>query len=228
MWTSPQNNNSKSAPKKLYIISGLGADFSVLKKLSFPAGLQIVFLDWLMPNPGESFQSYVQKMADRIDDSQPFYLLGYSFGGIMVQEIDQLKPAEKVVILGSIKSDKEKSRLIKWGEFTNLPKYLPVKMFNTNSAIMYGLLRKIFNPRNPHLMTYFTVRDSYYLKWSIEKIAAWKFKDNGKTIQILADNDVVFPIKYSHPQYVVKGASHLFPLTKHKEVSEILAKIFKA
>ena len=87
---------------KIYVISGLGADFKVLEKLKFPKQLEVVFLDWLMPERGESFHHYVERMAGKIDDSQPFYLLGYSFGGIMVQEIDKIKPAEKIVILGSI------------------------------------------------------------------------------------------------------------------------------
>jgi alpha/beta superfamily hydrolase len=35
-------------------------------------------------------------MSAVIDDSEDFYLMGYSFGGIMVQEIHKLKPAKKL------------------------------------------------------------------------------------------------------------------------------------
>lgn len=211
---------------KLYVISGLGADFKVLEKLKFPKHLEVVFLDWLMPERGESFHHYVERMAEKIDDSQPFYLLGYSFGGIMVQEIDIIKPAEKIVILGSIKSDSEKSRFIKVGEITKIPKYLPENIFTEKSALAYSFIRRFFDPKNPKLMDYFTVRDPYYLKWSIEKIAEWKFEENPKVIQICADKDIVFPIKYSKPNYVIENGTHLFPATKHREVSELLSKIF--
>lgn len=212
---------------KLYVISGLGADFKVLERVKFPEHLEVVFLDWLLPERGEHFADYVKRFAERIDDSEPFALLGYSFGGIMVQEIDKIKPAEKIVILGSIKSDKEKSRLIKMGEITRLPKYLPENIFTTKSALAYSFLRKFFDPANPKLMDYFTVRDPYYLKWSIEKIAAWKSAENPKVIQILGDRDIVFPIKYSHPDYVIENGTHLFPATKHRELSELLRKIFE-
>ncbi|WP_332024521.1 alpha/beta hydrolase [Kaistella sp.] len=211
---------------KIYVISGLGADFKVLEKLKFPKQLEVVFLDWLMPERGESFHHYVERMAGKIDDSQPFYLLGYSFGGIMVQEIDKIKPAEKIVILGSIKSDREKSRFIKVGEITKIPKYLPENIFTEKSALAYAFIRRFFDPKNPKLMDYFTVRDPYYLKWSIEKIAEWKFEENPKVIQICADKDIVFPIKYSKPNYVIENGTHLFPATKHREVSELLSKIF--
>ncbi|QDP86607.1 alpha/beta hydrolase [Chryseobacterium sp. SNU WT5] len=212
---------------KLYVISGLGADFKVLEKIEFPQNVEVVFLDWFLPENNEDFHHYVKRMADRIDESEPFALLGYSFGGIIVQEIDKIKSAEKVVILGSIKSDKEKSRFIKLGELTRIPKFLPQRMFNVKSAAIYSLARNLVDPKNPKLMDYFTVRDAYYLKWSVEKVSAWKFKENPKVIQVLGSKDIVFPVKYSKPDYVVENGTHLFPATKPKQVSKILAEIFK-
>ena len=137
---------------KLYVISGLGADFKVLEKLKFPEHLEVVFLDWLLPERGETFHHYVERMAEKMDDSEPFGLLGYSFGGIMVQEIDKIKPAEKIVILGSIKSDREKSRFIKVGEITRIPKYLPENIFTEKSALAYSFIRRFFDPKNPKLI----------------------------------------------------------------------------
>ena len=212
---------------KLYVISGLGADFKVLEKIIFPENIEVVFLDWLMPENKEHFHHYVERMAYKVDDSEPFALLGYSFGGLIVQEIDKIKPAEKVVILGSIKSDKEKSRFIKFSEVSKITKYLPQGMFSVKSAAVYSLARGIVDPKNPKLMEYFTVRDPYYLKWSIQKVSAWKFDENPKVIQILGSKDIVFPVKYSKPDYVVENGTHLFPATKHKQVSKILQEIFK-
>lgn len=212
---------------KLYVVSGLGADFKVLDKITFPENIEVVFLDWLMPEIKEDFHHYIKRMAERIDSSEPFALLGYSFGGLIVQEIDKIKTAEKVVILGSIKSDKEKSRFIKFGEITKLPKYLPQRMFNVKSAAIYSVARNIVDPKNPKLMDYFTVRDTYYLKWSIEKVSAWKFEENPKVIQVLGSKDIVFPVKFSKPDYVIENGTHLFPATKHKQVSKILQEIFK-
>ena len=212
---------------KLYVISGLGADFKVLEKINFPENLEVVFLDWLIPENNEDFHHYVERMAARVDDSEPFALLGYSFGGLIVQEIDKIKPAEKVVIMGSIKSDKEKSRFIKFGEMSRITKYLPQRMFNVKSAAVYSVARNIVDPKNPKLMEYFTVRDPYYLKWGIEKVSDWKFEENPKVIQILGSKDIVFPAKYSKPDYIVQNGTHLFPATKPKEVSKILNEIFK-
>lgn len=211
---------------KIYVVSGLGADFKVLERLEFPGNCEVIFIDWLIPEKNEPFHSYVERMAEKIDDSEPFCLLGYSFGGIMVQEINKLKPAQKVVIMGSIKSDKEKSRFIRTGEITKLPRILPVGMFNDKAANVYSVIRKLFDPKNPKILEYFRVRDPYYLKWSVEKVSEWKFEEIPEVIQILGDKDIVFPIKYSKPDYVIKGGTHLFPATKSKEVSKILKEVF--
>lgn len=212
---------------KIYVISGLGADFKVLEKLQFPPRLEVVFIDWLIPGLNESFPQYIERMSAKIDTSEPFYLLGYSFGGIMVQEINKMKPAEKVVILGSIKSDKEKSKLIRAGQITRIPKLLPTRFFNEKNATTYSVIRKFFDPKNPKVLQYFRVKDPYYLKWSIEQISEWRFEENPDVIQILGDRDIVFPVKNSKPNYVIKGGTHLFPATKSKEVSRILNEIFQ-
>ncbi len=161
---------------KVYIISGLGADDKVLEKLEFNKAIEPIFIHWKIPQRGEHFHHYVERMAEEIDESEPFGLLGYSFGGIMVQEINQIKPAVKTVILGSIKSDKEKSKLIRAGEITHIPRYLPESLFNEKSTVAYAFLRKLFDPK---------------------------------------------------PDYVIPGGTHLFPATKHRQVSEILKEIFK-
>jgi hypothetical protein len=87
---------------------------------------------------------------------------------------------------------------------------------------MYSVFRKFFDPKNPKVLQYFRVKDPYYLKWSVEKISEWKFEETSKVVQILGDRDIVFPIKNSKPDYVIKGGTHLFPATKFKEVSRIL------
>lgn len=211
---------------KLYVVSGLGADFKVLERLRFNDSVEVKFLNWLLPEKKESFADYVKRMAARVDDSEPFYLLGYSFGGIIVQEIHKIKPAKKVVILGSIKSHKERSMLMKLGFVSKVPKLLPGSFYGEKSTAAYLFFRKLFDQKNPRLLEYFEIRNPNYLKWSVEKVVEWRSEKSTDVIQILGDRDAVFPIANSRPDFVIKNGSHLFPATKHKEVSEILKTIF--
>ena len=79
---------------KLYVISGLGADKTVFENIVFPEKFsEIIFIDWLIPETEETFEHFVKRMAKPIDEKEKFCLLGYSFGGIMVQEINPKKKA---------------------------------------------------------------------------------------------------------------------------------------
>lgn len=211
---------------KLYVISGWGADFKVLEKLTFPEHLSVHFIEWKIPKQNESFTSYIKRMASEIDDSNPFALLGYSFGGIVVQEIHKIKPAEKVVILGSIKNHNGKSALLKFGGAAKIPHLLPKSFYNDKITKIYRYFRRFFYRDGSGFMRYFQMKDPYYLKWSAERIVEWKSEENPEIIQILADKDIVFPIKKNNPDYVIQNATHLFPATKHKQVSLILKEIF--
>lgn len=208
------------------MVSGLGADDLVLQKIVFPEGIEPVFIPWLMPEKEENLEHYAQRMAESIDSSEPFCLLGYSFGGILVQEIHRIKPAQKIIILGSVKSPLEYSHLINIGRRFQLPKRLPLRFFNEKSTLAYSFVRKIFDPKNPKLLQYFRVKDPYYLKWSMHQIVNWKNKPiNVPIYQIMGDCDIVFPIAKCQPDYIIKGGTHLFPVTKSKELSKILSKI---
>lgn len=213
---------------KIYMISGLGADAKVLERITFPKGVEPKFIRWKIPEKNENFENYVQRMAQEIDSKEPFYLLGYSFGGILVQEIHKIKPAEKIIILGSIKSHLEKSKLMKIIAKVGLMKILPSQIYHENTIYIYSKIRKILDRKNPNILKYFRERNPYYLQWSLGKILEWKSPENKEVIQVLGDKDIVFPIKNSKPDFVIKNGTHLFPVTKHREVSEILRKILSS
>lgn len=218
---------TKTIKMKLYVISGLGADKTVFENIVFPKKFsEIVFIDWLIPEAEETFEHFVRRMAEPVDVSEKFSLLGYSFGGILVQEIHKLKPAEQIVILGSIKSHKEMSVTFHLAKKSRIFSKLPESYFGEKTLKSYAFFRKLFDPDNPKFWKYFVVKNPHYLKWSINKILDWKSEVNPNVIQILADKDIVFPPKNSKPDYVIKGGTHLFPVTKHKEVTRILDEVF--
>lgn len=211
---------------KLYVISGLGANRKVFERISFPENLEVIFIDWLIPYEDEKLSSYVERMAENINKEEPFYLLGYSFGGIIAQEIDKKYPAQKIVILASIRSEKEKSKLMYFAKFFNLHKRLKASYINRTTTNAYIYIRKKLDSKNPKLLECFRVRDPYYLKWGIEKVVDWESEKNEKVVQVLGEKDIVFPLSRSKPKYVIKGGTHLFPVTKARELSEILRKEF--
>lgn len=206
---------------KLFIVSGLGADEKVFENISFPKIFsEIIFLEWLIPFPHEEFSEYVMRMAAPVlKNNEPFCLLGYSFGGIIVQEIHRLRKAEKTIILGSIKSHKEKTWAFLVAKKLKFSRVFVEKHLHEERLFNSKFSSHVFPPK---LRNYFTVKDPYYLKWSIIKILEWEFEEIPEVVQVMGEKDMVFPPKKATPKYIIPKATHLFPVTKAKEVSEIL------
>jgi len=211
--------------KKVYIISGLGAGSNVFNRVDFGSSSEPVFIEWLQPKKKESLENYSLRMAESIKTDEPFYLVGYSFGGMIVQEINKHFPAIKVILLGSLKSSSEKSLFFKFLKLTRIYKIVPISFFTHKNFLSYAFFRKMYSRRLPDLFEYFTVRDPYYLKWSIHQVIQWKGKKQDNTLQILATKDLVFPIKHCRPEFVIQNATHLFPVTHYSKLSALLQKI---
>lgn len=210
----------------LYVISGLGADFSVLSRINFPPALEVKFIPWIIPQKNERWEDYIQKMIRQIDEKKPFSLLGYSFGGIIAQEIAVRTSPQKVVILGSPRHHRETSKLLRLGQLTKIPSVIPTAVFGEKGSRIYFSFRKFFVGKKSGIGQYFQVRDAYYLKWSVGQILKWRAPAGKDIIQILADQDLLFPASSGRPDFIVRNATHLFPVTHAAKVSEILAEIF--
>ncbi|HQV56104.1 MAG TPA: alpha/beta hydrolase, partial [Chitinophagaceae bacterium] len=85
--------------KKVYFISGLGADkraFSFLD-LSF---CEPIFIDWIKPVDNESLYQYAMRLKEQINEPSPI-IVGVSFGGMLATEIAKSDASAKVIIISS-------------------------------------------------------------------------------------------------------------------------------
>ncbi len=214
---------------KAYIISGLGANAKAFEKIVFPENIQPIFLPWIMPKRKESLKEYAQRMAEKIDDSQPFCLIGLSFGGIIVQEIHQWKKAEKIIIISSIKSENEKPNYMRFSQKTKLHTLIPTHILRSDKILSLSCFHKINSPRISEIKNIFEYRNTYYLRWSINKIINWKstFNIEGNLFHIHGDKDTIFPKTYIKNAIFVENGTHIMILLKHKKISQIIAEILQ-
>lgn len=82
-----------------YFISGLGANKRIFSKLKLNENINMIHIDWISPNKNESLASYAERLSKVIDLSQPFALVGVSFGGMIAVEMAKLlNPATTIII----------------------------------------------------------------------------------------------------------------------------------
>uniref|UniRef100_UPI0039A69187 alpha/beta hydrolase n=1 Tax=Ornithobacterium rhinotracheale TaxID=28251 RepID=UPI0039A69187 len=213
---------------KLYCISGLGANQKAFKFLKFPDGIEPVFIEWLIPERGETLAHYTQRMAKNIDTSEGFALLGLSFGGIIVQEMNRFLSPKKTILISTIKNHRELPKSMHWGGKLHADRLIPMQFFTSDSFLSYSFFRKLYDRRLPEIKEFFTHRDPYYLKWSIHQIIRWNPKNLvvKNPHHIHGDRDIVFPVRNIKNADIIKGGTHIMVMQLAPKVSIQLKNYF--
>ncbi len=213
----------------VYFVSGLGANKEAFKYISLPDKYIINYIEWKQPDKNESLESYAERMSSEVNILMPFILVGLSFGGIIVQEMNRFIQPVKTILISSIKDRVEMPLLLKFSSRTSIHKVIPIQFFTNDKLLSYSFFRNIYYTKKkaPDFNSFFTNRDPYYLRWSINKIVNWKSSVKIKELyHIHGDNDVVFPHKKLKGEiHLIPKGSHIMIMQRAKPVNEILNKI---
>jgi pimeloyl-ACP methyl ester carboxylesterase len=213
----------------VYFMPGLAASTSIFENIQLDKNeFEIFLLEWKIPNKGETLQQYAKRMCKDIKHENPV-LVGVSFGGILVQEMNKIIPVRKTIIISSVKCNKEFPRRIRFAKVTKLYKLIPIWMLqNVEKLLPYVFEEKSAFKRTELYHKYFAVRDTFYLKWSLQQVLLWdRSTPDADVIHIHGDKDEVFPIKYIKNCNVLEGGTHIMIVNKFRWLNEKLAEILK-
>ena len=206
---------------------GLAAGPSIFENIKLPEEqFEMYFLEWFLPIENESIESYALRMTQKITHNNPV-LIGVSFGGVLVQEMAKIIKTDKVIIISSVKTNKEFPSRFKIARNTKAYKLIPTQLLaDIEKLVKYAFGDNIVAKRLKLYEKYLSVRDKHYLDWAIETILCWNQKEiNAAVIHIHGDADEVFPIKHIRKCIVVKGGTHIMILNKFKWMNENLPKL---
>lgn len=204
-----------------YFVSGLSANEKVFSHIKLPETFEKKFISWKLPYPGESLSSYSQRMAEEINQKEPFILIGLSFGGVIVQEMNQFVNPKQTIIISSIKSRVEMPALFCFSARTKLYKLVPVRVL----FLYHKLLISNSSGKNKRYLGYFfTYLDPHYIRWSIEKIVHWHSTVTVDNLyHIHGEKDIIFPSKNLKGKiYLISNGTHAIILQRAKSINKIL------
>jgi pimeloyl-ACP methyl ester carboxylesterase len=213
----------------LYFISGLGADKRIFEKLKFPDSFKLVFLDWVVPLKNEPIRDYATRLSYCINTSEPFVIIGLSFGGMIATELSTIVSPQKTILLSSISSHSERPWYFQIFKFIPIYKLSSKKILHRTPFFIHPLIG-IKNTEEKNLFNAM-LRDTDidFFKWAISSILNWKqYAGLSNIYHIHGDRDLMFPIKkikHLHTQYIIPQGTHLMVYTKAEEISEILFEI---
>ncbi|GFD96332.1 alpha/beta hydrolase [Tenacibaculum sp. SSH1-16] len=210
----------------LYFVPGLAANTKIFERISLPEEhFELHFLDWMLPTSiDESIQDYAQRLCAKIQHKNPI-LIGVSFGGIVVQEMSKIIDCKKIIIISSVKNNKEFPKRFKLVQVTKAYKLFPSKVISNIESYERYFFNDYLKKRAELYKIYLSIRDKKYLQWAIYNVLHWEQeKSIPGIIHIHGKKDEVFPIKYIKNAIEVENGTHVMILTKAKTISEILKK----
>jgi pimeloyl-ACP methyl ester carboxylesterase len=210
--------------KKIYCISGLGADERVFDKLKIH-GVILQYIKWLMPEKNETIENYSSRMSLQIEDENPI-LMGISFGGIMAIEIAKQKQTQKIILISSVKT---KNELPAWMRFCGklyLNLFMPARSPKWFSPIAENYLGAANVEEKKLAKNFRETISPAYLHWAVDKIIKWQNAIQPATIfHIHGTHDKTFPIKNVQPTHSIKNGGHFMIMNKADEISAIIESI---
>lgn len=217
MLMAQEDNN-----KIIYLIPGTGANGELFEKLTIEK-YDTVWLEYLEPEKKENFSHYIDRMAAKIDTTQPYSIVGVSLGGMIATELaERLSPEEVIVIAGA----KQKSEL---PNHYHLFRYMPLHRVIGGRAMIWGtqFMQPFFEPMSEQDEAKFKgmIREKspFFIKSAVRWMINWDRKDYPPAIvHIHGDKDHTLPIKNIKADYLIKGGGHMITYSRAEEISEIL------
>lgn len=213
--------------KKLYFISGLGADERIFSRLTFP-GYKVIFLPWIQPNPSETLPSYALRMAQQIPENEPFILAGISFGGMLATEIAKVRKTKQLILFSTAKSHHEIPLFYRIGGRLGLHRLIPnclLKRANRFSYYLFG----VSEPEDKLLLkTIMSEVDPKFIRWAMGAIVYWKNEQLPENfIHIHGTTDRILPYRNISQVIAVNNAGHFMTHTHAGEVNKLVIPIFE-
>lgn len=209
----------------IYFMPGLGVGPEIFKKLNLNTDFELHYLEWKKPlSIDESLVNYTMRMVEDIKHPNPI-LVGVSFGGIIVQEMSKFVDAKKIIIISSVKSNKEFPKRFKFASVSNIYKLFPTTIISNFENYTKFFIGKYLRKKAENYTRYLTVRDKTYIKWSIQNVLNWQQEISSENIfHIHGAKDKVFPIKYIQNSVHIADGDHAMIIVKAKKISEIMNK----
>ncbi|MBA3664445.1 MAG: alpha/beta hydrolase [Bacteroidetes bacterium] len=206
---------------KIYAIPGLGTTAAIFEGIKIK-NHELIVLKWPALKREYTMAAYAASFKDQINTSEPFMLMGLSFGGMLSAELGKIISPEKIILISTAKTRDGLSWPIRFFKYLPLHLIIPDKCFrwlSYNSRLLLGFLVDYM----PRLSEMIKEMPENYFRYSIHYIVNW----NNKTVPencilIHGTSDKLIWFKKQFVDFAVPKGSHAMVITRAGEINEIL------
>jgi pimeloyl-ACP methyl ester carboxylesterase len=212
---------------KVYFIPGLAADKRVFRHIRLPEHFESCYLEWIPPQKNETLREYAYRMATQIDVSQPFILIGLSFGGMLAVEIAKKYPPLQIILIASISHHRYLPKYYRMAYRVGMhhvlginiiKKAVYVKRYFTNESKDDKLIiRQMARDMDPG-----------FVQWAIRAVVTWQTDEEELPVyHIHGTKDIILPFAVNKIQYKIQGAGHLMIFDRADEINVVLQSLLE-
>lgn len=206
----------------------MGVDERMFRNLKLD-NCTIFHIKWLTPFKNEKLPEYALRLAEIIDTTQPFALIGVSFGGMCCIEIaKKLKPV-KTFLVSSSKTRAEVPQKIKMWSRIPLYKKLNDNVYRKAALMVKNLFGVTSKEQSEKFEQMLNTAPENYFKGAVHCILSWNNQDIPENvIHIHGTGDLVLPIKrIVDCNYIIKDGTHFMIVNRAEEINLIINKELK-
>jgi pimeloyl-ACP methyl ester carboxylesterase len=218
------------ARPKLILFSGLGVDARLLAEQR-TIDADIIVPAWIEPTAGESLASYGRRFAAHLRPTEPIFIGGVSFGGMVAQEVARHVPTRGLVLLATCRSWRGVPAPYRW--VAQGGTHLPLWAVEPGKRLAMRLKPLMGLATGQHLAWFDAMladTDAAFLQWAGGALANWPGVGPLAVpyVQIQGARDLILPARYSSPTHVIPRAGHLVNITHAPAVNAIVGEFLAA
>jgi pimeloyl-ACP methyl ester carboxylesterase len=210
----------------VYLFPGQGSDYRIFDSLQLEKRYILHYMHYAEPNKKETLSNYSNAFSSKIDTTNPFILIGVSFGGMICAELTQKLNPTKTIIISSAKNKSEIPKRYRFMKKIPLYKLIPASVYKWSSFIV----QPIFEPDRKKNKTTFKAmlrdKNPKFLKRATHMIVNWQLENYESEIySIHGTKDHTLPLKQNNHTFIVEKGSHMMMLTQGTKISNLISQI---
>ena len=208
--------------KIVYLIPGTGSDARLFDALNIEQSTEVI--EYEIPKKGETMADYARTLAQQIDTSRRFSIIGVSLGGMLAVEMSKYLPAEEVIVVSSAKTREELPTTYRF--------FQKVPIYHLIGGRTYKFFTRLFQPfyeplsENDEIVWQAILegKDPLFMRRAVPIIIEWENKsyDNERITHIHGTKDRTIPVKNVQNAILIEDATHMMMMDRAEEVSNLI------